>query len=157
MGWILLGVFVLIQFFRITKNQSSAVAVNSITTKFSVPSTVQSVLKTSCYNCHSNNTDYPWYVNLQPVAWWLQSHVMDGKKHLNFDEFAGYTLRRQYNKFDEIKEMVEKDEMPLGSYTLIHRDAILSKEQKELLINWSGQMMDTMKASYPPDSLKKQN
>jgi hypothetical protein len=90
---------------------------------------------------------------VQPVAWWLNNHVVDGKKHLNFSEFAGYSLRKQYHKLEETKEMIEKNEMPLDSYLWIHKNASLSEAQKLTITNWVGAVMDTMKAKYPIDSL----
>jgi len=148
--------FIVIQFFRSEKNISAAARSNHITVKFSVPGDVKQILSTSCYDCHSNNTRYPWYHSVQPVAWWLRSHISEGKEHLNFDEFASYKLRRQYHKFEEIIEMVKEDEMPLPSYLVGHRDAVLSPEQKEKIIAWSNNCMEEMKAVYPVDSLVKQ-
>ena len=153
--WVLLLVFIAIQFFRPEKNISSGASPNDISQKFSVAEDVKQILTTSCYDCHSNNTRYPWYFSIQPVAWWLSSHIEEGKEHLNFDEFSSYRLRRQYKKLVEIKEMVEENEMPLASYTLIHRDAILSQEQKTTLARWTENQVNRMKAEAPPDSLLK--
>ncbi|MDB5201597.1 MAG: cytochrome [Ferruginibacter sp.] len=151
---VLLVIFLLIQFYpRAKKNVATAASGNEISAKFTVPENVQSVLKVSCYDCHSNNTVYPWYSHIQPVSWWLNNHIVDGKKELNFSEFSSYSLRKQYKKLEEIGDQVEHDEMPLSSYTLIHTNAKLNADQKALLINWSKAMMDTMKAHYPADSL----
>jgi hypothetical protein len=146
-------VFIVIQFIRPEKNKAAGTSKNDISTLHAVPANVQSILKTSCNDCHSNNTEYPWYANIQPVAWWLNDHIVDGKKHLNFSEFATYSLRKQYHKLEETDEMVEKAEMPLESYLWIHKDADLSKEQTATLLNWVNAVMDTMKAKYPIDSL----
>jgi hypothetical protein len=151
--WLLLVVFIVIQFFRPTKNISSAEPVNHISTKFNMSNDVQDILKASCYDCHSNNTAYPWYFNVQPVSWWLGNHIEDGKKEVNFDEFATYSLRRQFKKFKEIKEQVDEGEMPLPSYILIHRSSTLTAEQKEAVIKWAKEMMNEMKSNYPMDSL----
>jgi hypothetical protein len=75
-----------IQFFDTDKNISAASSENAIEKHYQVPSCTK-FLKTSCYDCHSNNTAYPWYNNIQPVKWWLADHVNSGKRHLNFDEF----------------------------------------------------------------------
>ncbi len=153
--WLLLIILIVIQFFHPEKNLSSSPSPNHLSKAFNVPVDVQVVLNNACRDCHSNNTDYPWYVNLQPVDWWMNGHVKDGKTELNFDEFASYSLRRQFHKFEEISEQVKEGEMPLGSYTLIHRNAILSEDQKQLLIQWSGKMQNEMKEKYPPDSLQR--
>jgi hypothetical protein len=152
---LLLIAFIVIQFFHPGKNSSAAAPVNSVSKNFPVPDDVAQILAVACYDCHSNNTRYPWYSHIQPVAWWLNNHIQEGKKHLDFDEFATYPLRRQYGKFDQTIKVIKKDEMPLPSYLIIHRDAVLSPEQKEKVIAWSKNCMDAMKAAYPIDSLVK--
>ena len=150
---ILLLAFIVIQFFRPAKNKAEAVSNNDISKLYPVPEDVQTVLKTSCYDCHSNNTVYPWYAQVQPVAWWLNSHIQDGKKDLNFSEFASYRIRRQYKKLEEINELVKKNEMPLDSYLWIHKDSKLNEQQKLTLATWVQTVRDTIKATYPADSL----
>lgn len=152
---ILLIVFIAIQFIRPEKNKAEGISKNDISTLYPVPANVQAVLKTSCNACHSNNTIYPWYAKVQPVTWWLNNHIVDGKKHLNFSEFAGYSLRKQYHKLEEVDEMVNKGEMPLDSYLWIHKNASLNGHQKLVITNWVKVVMDTMKAKYPVDSLIK--
>jgi Haem-binding domain len=152
---VLIIAFVVLQFFRPKKNISEAANANDITKTYAVPTNVMASLQTSCYDCHSNNTKYPWYSNIQPVAWWLADHIEEGKKEINFNEFASYSPRRQYKKFKEINDQLEEDEMPLKSYTIIHSDAKLSKEQKVDVYNWTNAMMDSMKVKYPIDSLER--
>jgi hypothetical protein len=149
---LLLG-FVIIQFFRPAKNKSEGTSKNDISTLYTVPLDVQNILKTSCNDCHSNNTVYPWYAEIQPVSWWLNSHIEDGKKDLNFSEFATYRIRRQYKKLEEINELVKENEMPLDSYLWIHKDAKLSDQQKLTVANWAEAVRDSIRAKYPPDSL----
>jgi hypothetical protein len=152
---LLLVVFIFIQFFRPAKNISTDISANDITTKYAVPQDVQTILKTSCYDCHSNNTAYPWYNNIQPVAWWLADHIKEGKNELNFSEFASYRIGRQYKKLEEINKEVKEDEMPLESYTFIHGDAKLSEQQKLRIANWVNTLRDSIKTQYPEDSLKR--
>lgn len=133
---VLLVVFIAIQFFPTQKNVSTAQQPNNINNVYSVPADVDNILKTSCYDCHSNNTKYPWYNRTQPVAWFLAWHVKEGKQKLNFDEFATYADNKRAHKLDEVREVIQKGEMPLTSYTLIHTDAKLSDAQKQTLINW---------------------
>ncbi len=149
----LLLAFIVIQFFRPEKNKAAGMSKNDISTLYPVPTNVQSILKTSCNDCHSNNTVYPWYAEVQPVAWWLNKHIVDGKKHLDFSKFATYSLRKQYHKLEEVDEMVKKGIMPLDSYLWIHKDAKLSDEQKLIIANWVTAVMDSMKSKYPIDSL----
>ena len=150
--WTLLVLFVLAQFIRPERNLSND-QTNHISTKFPVPDTVAAILKVACYDCHSNYTRYPWYANVQPVAWWLADHVEEGKRELNFSSFTTRKVAVQNKKLEEIIEMVRKGEMPLPSFTWVHRDAILSQGQKDMLINWAQGCMDLLKANYPPDSL----
>ncbi|MEP7080980.1 MAG: heme-binding domain-containing protein [Ginsengibacter sp.] len=152
---VLLIALIIIQFFRPAKNQGEEIAVNQITAVQNVPADVQQILKISCYDCHSNTTRYPWYNNIQPVAWFLNDHIIEGKKQLNFSEFATYPSFRRYKKFKEIQKQIKEDEMPLYSYTIIHRDAILSADHKSTLISWALNSMKEMEANYPPDSLVK--
>lgn len=154
---LLLIAFVVIQFFhpgKNTDNTPSATA-NDVNKVFPTSDNVQSILERSCYDCHSNNTRYPWYAEVQPVAWWLNDHIEEGKREVNFNEFSTYRPGRQYKKLEEIIEQVKEDEMPLSSYTLIHKDAVLNKEQKLALSSWANAAMDSMKARYPADSLLK--
>lgn len=150
---VLLLAFIVIQFFRPAKNRSDGPYANDINKKYTVPQDVQTILKASCYDCHSNNTVYPWYAEVQPVAWWLDGHIKDGKRGLNFDEFAAYPIRKQYKRLDDINELVKKDEMPLSSYLWIHKYAKLNEQQKLTIATWVTGLRDSIKANYPPDSL----
>ncbi|MGB0390561.1 MAG: heme-binding domain-containing protein, partial [Salibacteraceae bacterium] len=100
------------------------------------PNDVASILKTSCYDCHSNETNYPWYSNIAPVSWWVKDHIKEGREELNFSAWGTFTEKRKAKKLHEIEEEVEEGEMPLSSYTITHSNASLSKEQKEVLITW---------------------
>lgn len=151
----LLIIFVLIQVFRPKKNLSEGISANDISTKYPVPDSVQAILKVACNDCHTNNTRYPWYAEIQPVAWWLDSHIRDGKRSLNFSEFTSYRIRKQFHRLDDINEQIKNNEMPLSSYTIIHKDAILSQQQKLILANWTESLKDSIKAHYPSDSLLK--
>lgn len=150
---VLLFALVVIQFIHPAKNKAEGISDNDISKKYPVPAEVASILKTSCTDCHSNNTEYPWYSKIQPVDWFLDDHIREGKKHLNFSEFINTPIRRQYKKLQEINEQVKEDEMPLDSYLWIHKDAKLSQEQKLILANWANALRDSIKANYPPDSL----
>lgn len=152
---VLLLAFIVIQFIRPEKNKAEGIGKNDISTLYPVPANVQAVLKTSCYDCHSNNTYYPWYAKIQPVAWWMDDHVIEGKKHLNFSEFATYSLRKQYHKLEETDEMVRKGEMPHDKYLWMHKNAKLNEDQKATIYTWVNATMDSMKAKYPIDSLIK--
>jgi len=150
---VLLITLIVIQFFRPSRNTAEGISVNDISSKYSASAEVQKILKVSCNDCHSNNSGYPWYWNLQPVAWFMNDHIMEGKRHLNFSEFTSYKIARQYKLFEKISREVKEGGMPLASYTLIHRDAIMDSIQIKALADWSSQSRRQIEASYPADSL----
>lgn len=150
----LLVVFLLAQFIpRPEKNVGTIKTAAYIGNSHQINPDVEKVLQASCFDCHSNNTHYPWYASLQPVAWWLGDHITDGKRHLNFSEFSNLPLARQFHKLEEIEEEVGSGEMPLESYRVIHRSSILSADQKALIVNWSKAARENMSGKYPADSL----
>ena len=153
----LLFALIVIQFIRPKKNKAEGPQPNYIGNNFAIPEDVKSILAKACNDCHSNNTNYPWYSNFQPVLWWLDKHIKDGKKELNYDEYTSRSLRYQFHKMEETIEMVKEGEMPLNSYTWIHKDAKLSPEERSKLTNWANSIMVTMKATYPIDSLIRKN
>ena len=155
---ILLGlavIFVVIQFFRPARHIAEVNPTHEVTAAVAMPSDVQDIIRNSCYDCHSNNTRYPWYAEVMPAGWFLASHIKDAKQGLNFSEFATGSLRRQYHKLEEISEQIEEGEMPLPSYLILHRDAELTAGQKETLHRWVEESRASMKARYPADSLER--
>ena len=151
--YVLLAAFIVIQFIHPAKNTSEGLQPNTIGNNYAIPADVKSILGKACNDCHSNNTRYPWYAKIQPVDWWLNKHVVDGKKDLNFDEFTNRAPRYQYHKMEEVIEMVKEREMPLKSYTWTHKDARLNSNEREKLTGWAQSVMDAMKVKYPVDSL----
>ena len=130
-------VFIAIQFYprnnnNVAKNNSTYSLALSETTSDSV----LQILKTSCYDCHSNNSVYPWYSNIQPFSWWINHHIYEGKEYLNFDEWGTYTLKKKKHILHEIEEQIEEGEMPLESYTWIHKNAVLTQQQKKMIYDW---------------------
>ncbi len=148
----LLVIFLVMQAFRPTKNLSANTE-NDISVSYAVPTEVKTILAKACNDCHSNKTEYPWYANIQPVAFWLNDHVVDGKRHMNFNEFNKYRIAKQYKKLEECIDEVKDGEMPLESYTMIHKNAILTEAEKTTLTNWCLTVRDSIKAKYPADSL----
>jgi len=142
---VLLLVFIAMQFIRPARNIGQ-VGQADIANRLMVPGSVEGILKTSCYDCHSNKTCYPWYANIQPMGWVLANHIKDGKDDLNFNEFGTYTKRRQLSKLKAIGSSVKEGTMPLPSYTLLHQDAILSQEEKTLVTDWATKTRDGLEA-----------
>lgn len=129
-------VFIIIQFFPIDKtNPITNEGMDFLKIK-NTPEPIAKLIRNSCYDCHSNETKYPFYSNIQPVAWLLKNHIDEGRKELNFSTFATYEPKRQAHKLEEATEYVEQKNMPLESYTLGHSDAKLSDEQRKQLVNY---------------------
>ena len=152
---IVLGaVLILIQFIRPDRNLSNDLTYD-ISTKYPVPDEVFDILKGACYDCHSNKTEYHWYSYIQPVTWWINNHIIDGKRHLNYSNFTNLPIARQNRKLEETIEEIDKNGMPLASYTYLglHKEANLTDDQREIIIDWARTQMDTLKATYPADSL----
>ena len=144
----LLIVFIAIQFIQPAQNISGQVLPADITKTVTIPDNVLNIFKNACYDCHSNNTRYPWYVNIQPMGWMMVKHIRDGKAELNFSEFGSYTSRRQISKLKGIANQIKDDEMPLSSYTIMHTDAKLSPENKKLIIDWASNTKDSLSKNH---------
>ena len=138
-------IFLLMQLYQPARNESYEQELTANFTKmYDVPINVETILRTSCYDCHSNNTNYPLYSYIQPARFFMEEHIKDGKKDLNFNEFGRYSKRKQENKLEAIIKQIKSDEMPLASYTLIHKNAILTPTQKEEIINWIIKTKDSL-------------
>lgn len=129
-AWIALIALVAIQFFPVDYNQSETIPQTDFMLVNNVPVTVEKSLQVSCYDCHSNNTQYPWYNKVQPVAWFLEGHIKKGKEELNFSEWDSYSSRRKNSKLRSIISQIEDDKMPLKSYTFIHSNAVFTNTKK---------------------------
>lgn len=125
-----------IQFSPTKRNQNKTISDADFAKTFEVPKNVLTILKTSCYDCHSNYTEYPWYNKIQPISWLLENHIKKGKSELNLSEFGAYSKRKRRSKLRAIINQIKDDEMPLTSYTLIHPNAKLSDKDKSTIINW---------------------
>ena len=138
-GWLavlVVAIVLVIQFIPVERNVSTVPAGQSFERTEKVPANVATILKVSCYDCHSNNTSYPWYSELQPGAYFMAQHIKEGKEELNFDEFNNYSKRRKKAKIKSIISQIEKDEMPLKSYRMMHGNARLSADEKKELLDF---------------------
>ena len=98
---------------------------------------VRTILKTACYDCHSNHTNYPWYNNIAPFSYGMALHVAEGKDELNFSEWATYTKKKKDHKLEEVGEMLEKGAMPLRGYNWLHKEARLTDTQRDQVMDWA--------------------
>ncbi len=130
-------IFILVQFIPVNLPETSKNNPDDLITTAHVPPDVAKILKTSCYDCHSNETVYPWYSHVVPISFLVKRDIEEGKEELNFSEWNKLKKSKKAKKLDEISEEISEDEMPMKIYTIIHRDAVLSEKQKEKLINWA--------------------
>lgn len=105
---------------------------------------VAAILERSCYDCHSNQTVWPWYSYVAPVSWLVASDVDEGREHLNFSEWEGYSERKKIGALDEIFEEVAEGEMPLSVYLITHGDAKVSTAELTILRDWTSSLMSEL-------------
>lgn len=130
-------ILIAMQFYRPDKNTAQGDYVAAFEAETQPSTEVKQILKTACYDCHSANTEYPWYNNIAPVSYWLANHIEDGKRHLNFSDWANYDNKKKDHKLEEVIEEVNEGKMPLNEYTWTHADADLSSEQINALVTWA--------------------
>jgi len=123
-------IFVGIQFIPVDRSNPP------VTQEINTPEKVSIILETSCYDCHSNETNWPWYAYVAPVSFFVAGDVNTARKHLNFSEWDKYDEKRKSKKLDGIVELVEKGVMPLSSYTFLHTDAKLNPKKVKIIKDW---------------------
>ena len=136
--------FLAIQFMQPAHNSDPRLLPIDLTRTVQVPGQVLDILKRSCYDCHSNQSRYPWYINVQPIGWVMAAHIRDGKDNLNFSEFGAYSKRKQANKLRAIVSSISDGLMPLSSYTLVHMEARLGKQERDAITEWSARTKDSL-------------
>ena len=130
-----MSAFIVIQFIRPDKNQGSLESMAAFQEDTSMPDNVMGILKTQCFDCHTNVTKYPWYAEVAPMYFWLDDHIIDAKKHFNMSEWSSFSAKKKDHKLEELIEEVKEGEMPLPSYALLH--GTLSYADKKTLLDWS--------------------
>ena len=131
---------VVIQLFHPTKNNTTTITADDITRLYPTPDSVALILQKACYDCHSNNTHYPWYNRIQPVAWWLNDHIEEGKSHVNFSEFGKYPIAKQAKKLKKCAKEMDEGDMPLNFYLWIHKEAVLTPREQQLVMDWANNL-----------------
>jgi hypothetical protein len=109
----------------------------AVTGEVGAPAHVMTVLETSCYDCHSHETRWPWYAYVAPVSWLVAHDVEEGREHLNFSTWASYDSEDIADHLEEIWEEVEEGNMPLGKYVRLHPDAQLTDADRDALRAWT--------------------
>tara|TARA_R110002049_G_scaffold98598_6_gene240051 strand:+ start:163 stop:636 length:474 start_codon:yes stop_codon:yes gene_type:complete len=143
----LVAVLVIIQFFRIDTNVPEYSQEDDFFQHHVATKEVQVLIESTCYDCHSYKTKYPFYSEIAPISWFLADHIEEAREHLNFSEWGNYTDKRAAHKLEECYEEVEEGEMPLWSYKLTHFDAQLSDQERNTLVIWFKSQYDYMKST----------
>ncbi|AZQ44835.1 heme-binding domain-containing protein [Nonlabens ponticola] len=143
-AWVALIALIVIQFFPVDENESYTTLETDFMMVNKVPLDIENQLKVSCYDCHSNNTTYPWYSKIQPAAWFLENHIKKGKAELNFNEWSNYSDRRKRSKLRSIIKQVESGEMPMNSYIIVHQNAKLDTMAKSKLVKYIQRLKDDL-------------
>ena len=128
--------FLLIQSIQIDKTNEPINPTIEFISMTSANHETKNILKSACYDCHSNESHYPWYTNIAPISWWIKHHINEGREHLNFSNWGNYSEKQKHHKLEECVEMIEEVEMPMTSYTWMHQEAKLTDDQKMLLVNF---------------------
>ena len=129
--FIVLDAAIFIQFITVDRTNPP------VTGEIEAPEKVMAILRTSCYDCHSNETKWPWYSYIAPASWLIADDVQVGRGHMNFSEWSGYNTKQKNHKRKECGEEVEEGEMPLWFYIPLHPEATLSEEDTATLLSWS--------------------
>lgn len=147
----LLAIFIAMQFYRPEKNVDESEHTSIFLADTDPSPQVRAILKETCYDCHSNNTIYPWYNHIAPVSYWLADHIEHAQGHLNFSEWDNYTAKKKDHKLEEVIEMIEEGEMPLKEYTWTHEAARLTDAQRQEVIDWAKSTRTLYQLSRQPE------
>lgn len=126
---------VVLQFIRPDKNNGGYESVTGFETETKPSQEVAGILKSNCYDCHSDQTQYPWYAEIAPISYYLDDHIRHGKGEFNVSKWDGYSAKKKDHKLEEVIELVEKGEMPLDSYTWLHGN--LNESDTKALLLWA--------------------
>jgi uncharacterized membrane protein len=140
---VLIAAIVALQFFQPEKNVSTDMG-NHILNHEKIPDNVQQTLKNACFDCHSNNTNYLWFNRVSPVSWLVNKHIIEGKKELNFSEWGEFDDYDKFGALEDIKQELEQKTMPIKQYTVMHKEARLSDEERAAVIAWIDKKADEL-------------
>lgn len=129
----IIALIVVIQFIRIDQTNPVNNPHYDYFVVATVPANAQKVIRESCYDCHSNETVYPWYANVAPISWMLQNHIEEGREHLNFSEWGNYSEKDRMEMLEDSMYEIGKGNMPLRPYVMLHPESKLTSEEKKLL------------------------
>ena len=129
--WLIVVAIIGIQFVPVDRSNPTG------TGMIEAPQDVMAILRRSCFDCHSNETNWPWYSYVAPVSWLVASDVEEGLDEMNFSIWDQYSQKRRNHKIEQCGELVEEGEMPLWFYIPLHPEAALSQNEIERLVRWA--------------------
>ncbi|MEN8122979.1 MAG: heme-binding domain-containing protein [Bacteroidota bacterium] len=134
---IILVIIIIPQLIPVDRPENNDDKTNDLIANNKIPDTIASLLKSSCYDCHSNQTIYPWYANIAPISWLVVRDVKLGREELNFSDWETLSKMYKAKQLNNLSEEVEEGKMPMPIYLITHGDAKLSEQKKAALVNWS--------------------
>lgn len=154
-GVAVVALFLLAQLYQPERLNPPVDESKTIQATLPLPDEVRTALTRACYDCHSNETTWPWYSSIAPASWLVSNDVREGRLRLNFSAWKDYRKSRQINKLDEIANQVHEGEMPLKKYLLLHPGAALSKTEIDLLVQWAEQERERLTENDSTDTSEK--
>jgi hypothetical protein len=142
--YIILAIIILIQFIPAGRPELGTSHENDLLYNNEIPEDIAGMLRASCYDCHSYEVNYPWYSYVAPVSWLVARDIREGLKELNFSEWESQSKMDKAKNLDEIIDEITEGEMPMPIYTIIHRNAKLTDEQKEQLADWADSYAESL-------------
>lgn len=133
---ILLIGLVIAQFFRIDKTNPPIQKEVDFLSMVNPPADIKAIVHNACYDCHSHESEYPWYTNVAPLSFWIKGHINHGREHLNFSEWGKYSAKDKAEKIKNCADWTEETRMPLFSYVVAHPEAKMSTEERQKLVDW---------------------
>jgi len=137
LGLGLIAILILLQFFQPERNNAPIDPELDMLELLVLPEPMTELIRNACYDCHSNQTVYPWYSRISPASLYMNRHIVKGKEDLNFSEYGLLDKVDRIGVFADFCDVLDAGTMPLQSYTLIHKDARLRQEEKEILCSWT--------------------
>jgi hypothetical protein len=138
----LLILFALIQFIPLDRTLKPIDRKLNFVEVKQTPKEITKILKTSCYDCHSNETVYPDYAYVAPISWSVNHHIKEGREHLNFSEWGSYNADLKKDMLENAVQAVQEREMPLPGYIAYHPEANLSAADRKILTAYFQQQLE---------------
>ena len=136
--FILLGSFAIIQLWQVEKNNGRRDVPGDLLKQHqSIPDTIASTIVSACYDCHSDQTIYPWYAYAAPFSWIIGQHISNGKEAMNFSYFGALDRKQKIAVLNAICEVITDSTMPPSNYVMLHKEAVLDTEMIAAICDWA--------------------